>query len=638
MLLSFQKPAAAAVMRHIRTAKTIKWNGIEIHPPVVLNASVSSGKSVMAAEIAKAVRDMGNAKGNKVRVLVMQRQGELAEQNSQAAWDIGLDNSAYSASLGRKSVHFDVVYATEGTIARALDKEFGKDGWHPDLILIDECHHVNFNEPETQFMKCLIHFYCMKPKLRVCGLTGSPFRDIESIIGDYWSGFASMPANDSDYPIGGIGDGQISTEFMLDQGWITPIQFGWPAHADEDAYDFSHIDTNSGSWEFNEAQLDEVTADDAKLLRIMAEVVERSKDRLGVLLFAATKKHTVKVHNALRTLGVPEADIGVVIDDTPEKERGDILERAKHRKCKYVINVGVLTTGINVPLWDTLVFLRPIGSLVLLIQAIGRVLRLLIDEGTPGMVERDSLTVEERFALIAASEKPFSLLLDYAGVMDRLGHLYENPILEKAEKERAKQANELIECPVCGTENSIHARRCIGQAHNGERCDHFWQSKLCPNCTTKNDIVARECRCCHRELINPNEKLTGKHYSDTELTPVVSMKLEAKANGLLIVRYLLSDGREPVQFFHPNAGKNVTVNTRIWYNNFVKYHVQSGPWVNKARGMRAPAIEKMASMFSVPTHISARENNGKWTIGRRLFRDMEVMEPADELATEELEG
>lgn len=629
-LLSFQKPAVAAVLKHLRQAKTKKWNGLQIHPPLVVTASVASGKSVMAAEIAKAVVEMGKSKGNRVRALVIQRQGELCQQNSDAAWEIGLENSIYSAALDRKSTYYDVVYGTEGTIINALEKEFNAvDGFHPDIIVIDEGHQVAHDNLETMFMRILLHFYRCKPKLRLVCLTGSPFRNTDSIIGDYWDAFAAMEAADPLYPEGGQGDGQISTEWMIDNAWVTPIQFGWPAHESEDSYDFSALETKPGSFEFSEAELDAATEDDKKLLRIMAEVVQRTADRLGVLIFAATKKHTLKVRDALLACGIDPKEIGIITDDTPDGERGDILDRAKTGACKFVINVGVLTTGINVPRWDSLVYLRPIGSLVLLIQSIGRVLRLLIDDGAPGMVERDSLSVEERFALIAASEKPFSLLLDYAGVMDRLGHLYENPILEKAEKEHAKQKNETIHCPDCGEENSMFARRCVGTV-NSSRCEYFFSFKLCPNCGVKNDIVARECRGCHRELINPNEKLQGKHYTDAELTPVVSMKLEAKANGMLMVKYLLSDGREPVQIFYPNAGKNPTMNTRIWYNGMVKDHVKGSHWQGKARMMRAPAAEKMSAMFSQPISISARENNGRWTIGRKVFRDSGLAEIMDE--------
>lgn len=615
-LLSFQKPAVAAVQKHIRLKASKKWTGLDIHPPVVVNASVSSGKSVMIAELSKEMIQAGVIKGNRVKVLIIQRQGELADQNSQAGWDIGLSNSIYSAALNAKSTYYDAVYATEGTIARALDKEFGKDGFLPDLICIDECHQLGYENEESQYVKILIHFYLMKKHLRLVGFTGSPFRDSESIIGDLWDTFASIERHDPFYPSGGVGNGTISTEFMLDQGWVTPPQFGWPAH-EEDAYDFSGLEEK-----YSDEDFDARTSDFKKLLTIMVEVVERTRDRMGVLIFAGTQKHTQQVQKALSMLGVPDNDIGVIIDNTGDKDRADILGRAKGMKCKFVINVGVLTTGVNVPAWDTLVFLRPIGSLVLLIQAIGRVLRLLFGEGTPGMVERDSLTAEERHALIAASDKPFSLILDYAGVMDRLGHLYENPILEKAEKEHAKQKNELIQCPVCQTENSMHARRCIGTDHKGVRCEHFWSSKLCPDCGTKNDIVARSCRHCHRELIDPNEKLTGKHYTDSDIGSVVSMKLSAGSGGKLIVQYEMENGDRPAEFYYPNAGNNRTVNTRVWYQNFVKVHVPSPGYQGRARAFTAAKAVELAGCFGIPTAMAYRWNadKGKWTIGRKVFK------------------
>ena len=636
--LSFQKPTLAAVQKHIRLKQSIKWAGMDIHPPVVVNASVSSGKSVMIAELAKSMIDSGVTKGNRVKVLVIQVQGELADQNSQAAWDIGLDNSVYSASLNAKSTYYDVVYTTIGTLARALDKEFGDDGFLPDLIAIDENHQVPFEELESQYMTSLIHFYKKKKHLRVVGFSGSPFRASETIIADYWHSFAKIERHDPFYPEGGVGDGQISTEFMLDQGWVTPPQFGWPDH-EEDAYDFSGLETRSGSWEFSEAELDERTSDFKKLLAIMAEVVERSKDRMGVLIFAATQRHTGQVAKALSMLGVADSDIGVIIDSTGDKERSDILGRAKEMKCKFTINVGVLTTGVNVPAWDTLVFLRPIGSLVLLIQAIGRVLRLLFGEGTPGMVERDSLSAEERHALIAASDKPFSLILDYAGVMDRLGHMYENPILERAEKEHAKQKNEMIDCPDCGEQNSIHARRCIGVSH-GARCEHFWQSRLCPGCGCKNDIVARECRNCHQLLIDPNASLTGKHYTDSDMQSVKSMKLTSGSGGKLIVQYEMENGDKPVEFYYPNAGNNRQVNTRVYFNNFVKVHVPSPGYQMRCRNFTADKAVELSGAFGVPTAMAYRWNpeKNKFTIGRKLFKSQLQGVSCDVSATDEVEA
>lgn len=641
-LLGFQLPVHAACMRHLRKKETVKWpifeqgKPLEIHPPLVVNASVSAGKSVLIAELAKAVKESANARGNKCRVLVIQRQGELCAQNSEASWNAGLENSVYSASLSRKSVYYDVIFSTEGTCARALDKEFKT--WHPHVILVDECHMVNFQDANTQFASILIHFYRMNPNLRVVGYTGSPYRDQESILGDYWRSYAEIKEDDPDYPVGGVGTGLITTEFMIASGWVVQPVFGWPEEEGENDYsvEFSKLQTKNGSWEYDEAELDAATSDLDKLTRILAEVIRRSAERNSVLIFGATHKHLKQIEVVLKALGVPPDQIGSITEKTGEKERRSILERAKSGLCKYTLNVGVLTTGINNPRWDVLVYLRPIGSLVLLIQSIGRVLRLMLDENGPGMVEMNSMTTEERLALIAASPKPNALILDYAGVLDRLGALYENPILEQAQKEHSARKGDLIECPACHEMNSMYARRCIGVT-GGQRCEHFFQSKRCPDCQTENDIVARQCRCCGRQLIDPNEPLTGKHYTEAELVPVVSMKLTAGSGGKLMVRYVLSDGREPMLVFYPNAGRNeqsIKVNTKVWWNGMVVPHIPPGPFRNQAYRMKAETAAKNAAIFNVPTHVAARfnEKTGKWIIGRRRFRsgsEVEVVSDDD---------
>lgn len=617
MLLSFQRPVVAACLKHIRLKKTIEFEGLKIHPPICVTASVSSGKSIMVAELAKAVHEAGIARGNKVRVLVIARAGILVEQDSEAGWSIDLKNSVYSASAfgGRKSLHYDVVYGSEGTIARALDIRFAADKpWQPDLIIIDENHQVPWDEPGSQFMRVLLHFYRIKPHLRLVGMTGSPFRGIDSIIGPFWSGFASIEPDDPLYPEGGAGNGIVSTEALLAEGWIVPPQFGLPT---VHGYDFSSVD-----WLVDdEKELNRLTSSEKLLAEILTEVVSISKDRKGVLIFASTKKHARNIVKMLEFLGVEPSAVGLVIDDTPEKEKTRILKAAQTGEIKYTVNVGVLVTGINCPWWNVLVFLRPIGTLTLLTQAIGRVLRLLIGPDEMPMVERDKLTAEERKDLIAASDKPDALILDYASVLDRLGKLYENPVLEQAELERAKKKNEIIMCPDCGADNSIHARRCIA-VYDGKRCEKFWKWRDCPHCQTRNDIVARQCRNpeCACELIDPNEKLSKTHFKDAEAIPVVSMDLSCGPSGALYVKWKLSDGREPIEIYYPNASKNPVVTTRAWFNNFCKEHVESEKGQYMARRMKNNQAVAMKSIFRVPTHIIARQNDkGRWTVGKRYF-------------------
>lgn len=645
-LLEHQLPPVAACQRHFRKRESVTWRGRKIHPPIVVNASVSSGKSIMIAELAAAVRDaaLQRERPQEVCVLVLQRQGELCDQNSAAAWDVGLENSVYSASCGKKSVHFRVVYATEGTLARAIeDHRFSKytedelallpekrarmKKFHPDLILVDEAHQVPYDQPDSQYMRILTHFYDCKPHMRMAGFTGSPFRDIAPIIGDtddhLWREIASIKPGDEGYPEGGVGDGIISTEFMIDQGWVVPPVFGYPDSA-EKSYDFSHLSPNG--WEYDEAELDAAVSDRDTLLAICQDVIEKASSRKGVLIFAATQRHARQIAAALKLLGEPEESIGVITERTSAKDRKRILDGAKVGTVKYTVNVAVLTTGVNVPWWDTLVFMRPIGSLVLLIQAIGRVLRLLIQDGEPSMIERSGLhgmNAADRLALIAASSKPDALVLDYAGVMETLGHLYENPVLEQAELEKAKKDHlELIECPVCATMNSPHARRCIGRDSAGVRCEHFWHFRECPSCRTKNDQVARECRNseCRRMLIDPNAALTGKHYVKGEYIPVTGMQVRAGNGGKIVISFQLSDGRDPVFIYYPQAGNQKRLNTRIWRGFVAKLPISD---FDKKRlgGMKADSIMQNLHLIPRPESLCARLNGDRWNLGPMVFAE-----------------
>lgn len=645
-LLSFQKPAVTALCRHFRSRETTKFLDRDVHPPIIVSASVSSGKSVMLAECAKAVqdakaeRDAASGKDHApICILVIQRQSLLCSQNSDAAWQASVKNSVFSAALNRKSTAFKVVYATEGSIARALgqyrftpwteEEKTRHPNWkaaagkfHPDLILVDEVHQVPFEAEDSQYMKTLLHFYDIKPHMRLAGMTGSPFRGISSIVGNtpqhLWKKVASIEPGDPDYPEGGVGNGVISTEFMIQEGWVVAPQFGFPDDQDTH-YDFSHLSTET--WDYPEHELDAAVSDKELCLAICADFIRKSKDRGGVVVFAATQRHTRQIAAAMKLLGVDPDQIGVIIDKTTQKEQTRILTAAKEGKLKYVINVAVLTTGVNVQWWDTEVLMRPIAAIVLLIQAIGRILRLLIEDGEMGMVERDALTAELRKMLIAASSKPDALVLDYAGVMDTLGALYENPVLEMAELEKAKkEGKDLIECQKCLTMNSPNARRCIGRDASGERCDHFWHSRICPGCNGENDQVARECRLCRRTLIDPNAALSGKHYTEGESIPVRSMQVETGRGGKLIIRFRLSDGRDPTLIYYPHAGKQPALNSKIW-KGFVKQLPIDDRSKFRLGAMKAETIVENMDLIPVPTEISAREKNGKWVVGRMKFAE-----------------
>jgi hypothetical protein len=74
----------------------------------------------------------------------------------------------------------------------------------------------------------------------------------------------------------------------------------------------------------------------------------------------------------------------------------------------------------------------------------------------------------------------------------------------------------------------------------------------------------------------------------------------------------------PTEYYAPNGSET---SRRVWYNNFVKIHVNGSKFQSQMYMMRtAPSIMKMKAVFDKPSHIAYRLNEkGKFVIGRRRF-------------------
>lgn len=299
-----------------------------------------------------------------------------------------------------------------------------------------------------------------------------------------------------------------------------------------------------------------------------------------------------------------------------QKKRLQDLAQIKSGQIKYVIQIGCLTTGFNAPILDTCVILRKIGSLTLLIQLVGRVLRQLKSEHiSVGIVKNNAL------------------VLDYTDTLESMGDIYDDPIVQQALAQRSgdKRAD-MIECPKCATLNSKFARRCSGIREglhgSGERCDHFWISRDCKNCGAKNDTTAKECRVCHAVLIDPNTKLLGKAYTDADFKPVKRFYAAAGKGDNVIVTYELdaehSDNgvmKNEVarEFFSPFSTQPHIKN--MWY----RWLMQHAPLPDKKNKIMRPrtAAEIAAAInehSEAPTHITHRINDkGYSVINRKKF-------------------
>lgn len=571
-----------AINSTIEEIKKYAKQGKSAH--LIIDAGPGAGKTLLMAFLAKHVFERGG------RVVQLARQPILAKQNYDEMYECGIPAALYAAKFNRRQVA-QVTVATEGTIANSLH-DMNKP---VDLLLLDECHTLSPDDEDTQMNTIIRHLDDVTTKagrkMHVVGLTGSPFRGVTPLTSfDFW--------HDTVFNIG--------TDKLTELGYLSVPVFGF-ADADDDALDFSSVNTRSGSWEFSEKELDEIAMSDAgkkKLVRILMQVIEKTKDRNQRIVFASTKRHAREIRRILIALGIDKSKIGLVTDDSSESEKDRVIMLSKEGKLDWLINVSVLTTGFNSPLIDVVVYLRPIGSLVLLIQSMGRGARLLED----WMKE-------------AGFHKENYLVLDYAGVFDRLGHLLDDPTTGEALAQRDKSRGEDKPCPRCHEMNSKAARRCRGkdESEPDKRCGFFWHSQTCPDCGTENDIAATECRnpSCRRELRDSNKALLHHPYSDEEMVGVKKMDVLNTKGGALMVRFTLDgDDRQPYLIF-PMGGE---LSRRILKKEFVDVYVQPG-WRGRVASMRtAEQIVKMAGAFMTPKAIAYRINgNNKYVVGRRKF-------------------
>jgi superfamily II DNA or RNA helicase len=605
----FQWEVIENIKSHIR--KQLKR---EIKPtPAYINCYVSAGKTIIAGAVANHCHSVG------AKLLILARTGELVDQDQQEVWNMDSPCSIFSASLGRKSTHFSTVVGTEGTVANALDTNFTQ--WVPHVIIIDENHQVPWQDVLDQgdscYSKIINHFQLLNPNVCIIGMTGSPYRGIESIRGPFWKE-ELKPA--------------IDRKFLVDNEYIVPTIFGY-GH-DDVQYDLKKSDVDEvGTKDFSNSQLEELHNQMSLTTTqlIMREVMEKVKDRLCVLLTCAGGKHCEEAVAVL-----PEDEYAIITDKTPSKSRQQILRDHKAGllnsrgtfRYKYIAQIGCLTTGVNLPLLDTSVLLRPVGSLTLLTQLLGRGMRLLKPEHTEaGYSKHDHLT------------------LDYSGTMAAMHQMFNDPFLEDAVLAKAKEQDMLLECPDCKTMNSEHARRCIGpdslNNQPDDRCGYFWQSRKCEDqlvngllkvkgCGTENDTAARECRNCHVQLIDPNAKLTNKSYDAGDWKPVLRMNIDVagKNQDGICVKYYLDvfdeNGKQEiasVDYWAIKAGGK-----RTWESGFVRRHINGYGFQQKIISMTPVQVVGSKAMFDIPAMITHRINEkGKSIVHGLKFNSGKTM-------------
>ena len=128
------------------------------------------------------------------------------------------------------------------------------------------------------------------------------------------------------------------------------------------------------------------------------------------VVYAVSVEHARNLANVFHNAGIPS---GVLVADTPDTERAELIQRFRNGRLKALVNVAVATEGFDLPDAACVLMTRPTMSLALYLQMVGRGLRPKPDDGDCVVLDmtdnsrRHGLPEEDReWSLRARGEQP----------------------------------------------------------------------------------------------------------------------------------------------------------------------------------------------------------------------------------------
>jgi len=359
---------------------------------IMFQLVTGGGKTVLFVNIIKKFLRAGK------RVVLVAHREELIKQ----AWDTLYKNEIMAGIIKSgipENFHMPCQVASIQTICRRskLPKA--------DLVIFDEAHH---SQDDNSYGDVLLKHW---PYARVLGVTATPYR-----LGG--KGFTSL----FDTLVQGP-----PFKSIVEMGYLVPFKYYVSYNPD-----LSNAKVQRGDY----------VADDIdkamRLAPIVNSYLEHCKGMSGIC-FAVNIGHSNLIVRQYLEAGIPAAHVDANTDLTVRRR---MFQDLRDKKILVLVNVGIATEGTDIPNIDFVQLARPTKSLALYLQMVGRVTRPLFSA-----IEH-AQSDEERRAMIAASSKPYGIVLDNAGLYLEHG-LPDSPYDWKGyfmgQEKRAKNKPDLIE-------------------------------------------------------------------------------------------------------------------------------------------------------------------------------------------------
>lgn len=349
----------------------------------LVQAPTGFGKTVLAATIARAALDRGN------RIMFVCPAISLVDQTAESFYSQGItDIGVIQADHPLTNPAMPVQIASVQTLIRRKTRNIP----HADIVLVDEAH--------NQF-DGLYGLMDSWNKIPFVGLSATPWA---RGMGNHYDKLIIA----------------ATTQQLIDDGDLSPFRVFAPSHPD-----LSKVRVTAG--DFNEGDLSKVMRGGSLVSDVVSNWIKNGEGR-PTLCFGVDRLHAAALQESFQKAGI---QCGYIDAYTNREERKTQMDALARGDLKVICNVGVMTTGVDIPEVACIILARPTKSEILYTQIIGRGLRV-------------------------HEEKDYLLIFDHSDTTLRLGfvtdiHHEELSTAARLEsKEDEDQERKPAECGECG--------------------------------------------------------------------------------------------------------------------------------------------------------------------------------------------
>lgn len=312
-------------------------------------AATGTGKTVIAAFDYK--RFCIQHRGEKCRLLFVAHREEILEQSISCFKGVLGDSNFGDLFVGRhRPEKNDHLFVSIQTInAQNFVEKIKKEYY--DFIIVDEFHHV----AAPTYEAVISHF---KPKI-LLGLTATPERRDGKNITEYF-------------------DGRIAAEIRLPEAIERKLLCTFQYFGVSDTVDLSNLTWSKGGYDSNELTkvytIDKFKAEKRAnhIVKSVLNYVTDINDVKGIG-FCVSIKHANFMAEWFSKNKIASMCLTA---QSNSDERRLAQQKLINGEIKFIFTVDLYNEGVDIPVINTVLFLRPTESLTVFLQQLGRGLRL----------------------------------------------------------------------------------------------------------------------------------------------------------------------------------------------------------------------------------------------------------------------